>query len=86
MNISTLRNWGGAVAISLPKRLLASLGLGAGAEVEVKLVEGAIVLSPVRRRHTLAQLEKEQRRLERSRGHPDDRTWLDSPARGREIL
>ena len=34
MNVSTLRNWGGAVAVSLPKKLLAALGLGAGAEVQ----------------------------------------------------
>ena len=83
--MATLRNWGGAVAVSLPKKLLAALGLGAGAEVEVKLEDGAIVLSPARRRHTLAQLEREQRRLERSRDRLEDRTWLYSPARGREI-
>jgi len=87
MNVSTLRNWGGAVAVSLPKKLLAMLGLGAGAEVEVKIKEGAIVLSPVRTRRTLAQLEKEQRRLEKLLGRPlANRDWLESPARGRELL
>ena len=87
MNVSTLRNWGGAVAVSLPKKLLAMLGIGAGAEVEVKIKDGAIVLAPVRSRHTLAQLEKEQRNLERSLGRPlADKDWLDSPARGRESL
>ena len=71
----------------MPKKLLAMLGLEAGAEVEVKLKDGAIVLFPVRRRHTLAQLEKEQRRLERSLGRPlGERDWLGSPARGRELL
>lgn len=87
MNVSTLRNWGGAVAVSLPKKLLAVLGIGAGAEVQVKIKDGAIVLSPVRARRTLAQLEKEQRRLERSLGRPlGDQEWLGSPARGRELL
>lgn len=87
MNISTLRNWGGAVAVSVPKKLLAALGLAAGAEVEVKIKDGTIVLSPVRGRHTLAQLEKEQRRLEQSLGRPlAERDWLESPARGRELL
>lgn len=87
MNVSTLRNWGGAVAVSLPKKLLAALGLGAGAEVEVRIKDGALVLSPVRGRHALAQLEKEQRRLERSLGGPlEDREWTDSAPRGREQL
>ena len=87
MNVSTLRNWGGAISVSLPKKLLAMLGLEAGAEVEVKVKDGAIVLSPARRRHTLAQLEKEQRRLEQSLGgRLAERDWVESPARGRELL
>jgi antitoxin ChpS len=87
MNVSTLRNWGGAVAVSLPKKLLAMLGLGAGAAVQVKVKDGAIVLSPVRARRTLAQLEKEQRRLEKSLGRTlAERDWVESPARGRELL
>ena len=87
MNVSILRNWGGAIAVSLPKKVLAVLGLGAGAEVEVKIKDGAIVLSPVRTRHTLAQLEKEQRRLEQSLGRPlADKDWLESSTRGRELL
>jgi len=87
MNVSTLRNWGGAVAVSLPKKVLAMMGLGAGAEVEVAVKNGAIVLSPVRRRHTLAQLEREQQRLEKSLEHPlGDREWLESAACGRELL
>ena len=87
MNVSTLRNWGGAVAISLPKKLLSALGIGAGTEVEVNIKDGAIVLSPVRARFTLAQLEKEQNRLERSLGRRlGERDWLDAPARGRELL
>ena len=85
MNVSTLRNWGGAIAVSLPKKLLAALGLGAGAEVEVRIKEGTLVLSPVRSRHTLAQLEKEQLDLERSLDKPlIAKDWLQSPPRGRE--
>lgn len=87
MNVSTLRNWGGAVAVSLPKKVLAVLGLAAGAEVEVKIKGGAIVLCPIRSRHTLAHLEKEQRSLERSLGEPfSGKDWVNSTARGRESL
>ena len=53
----------------------------------MKIKDGGIVLAPVRSRHTLAQLEKEQRKLERSLGRPlADKNWLGSPARGRESL
>jgi antitoxin component of MazEF toxin-antitoxin module len=87
MNIATLRSWGGAVAVSLPKKILAMLGLRAGSEVVVKLERGSIVLSPTRNRFTLGQLEKEQRRLERSLGRRlADRGWLEASARGRELL
>ena len=87
MTISTLRNWGGAVAVSLPKKLLASLELRAGSEVVVKLKGGNIVLSPARGRFTLAQLEREQRAFERSPGGPRaNGRWLESPAAGRELL
>jgi antitoxin component of MazEF toxin-antitoxin module len=87
MHISTLRNWGGAIAVSLPKKLLAALGLGAGTEVAVRIEDGNIVLSPARERYTLAQLEKEQRALERSHGGPiPGSDWIESPARGRELL
>jgi antitoxin component of MazEF toxin-antitoxin module len=84
---ATLRKWGGAVAVSLPKKLIATLGLEAGSAVEVKIERDSIVLAPARRRHTLVQLEKEQRLLERAAGRePADREWLDGPARGRERL
>jgi antitoxin component of MazEF toxin-antitoxin module len=63
------------------------LGLRAGSEVVVKLERGSIVLSPTRNRFTLGQLEKEQRRLERSLGRRlADRGWLETSARGRELL
>lgn len=82
--IATLRKWGGAIAVSLPKKVLAMLGLRAGAQLEVRVAEGNIVLTPARRRCTLERLEKEQRALERTMGgHPMDKEWLDGSARGR---
>lgn len=87
MTTATLRKWGGAIAVSLPKKVLAMLGLRAGTEVEVKVAEGNIVLSPAKRRYTLAQLEKEQRVLERvTAGRLVDKAWLNDSARGRERL
>lgn len=87
MTTSTLRTWGGAIAVSLPKKVLGMLGLQAGAEVAVRVEDGNIILSPSRGSFTLARLEKEQRALERSgSGVIPDRAWHESPARGRELL
>ena len=84
MATSTLRNWGGAVAVSLPKKVLSLIGLKAGATVEVKIEAGSIVLAPVRQKPSLEQLEKEQRALERKLGRLADPQWLDAPPTGRE--
>jgi antitoxin ChpS len=87
MTVGILRKWGGAVALSLPKKLLAALGLAAGAKVDVRIEDGRIVLSPAAGPYELRQLEKEQRAVERAQGGtPRDRDWLESPARGRERL
>lgn len=83
----TLRKWGGAVAISLPKKILAMLSLEASAEVKIAAENGKIVLSPVRKTLSLSQLIKEQKQLERQIGRrPTDRQWLDDAARGEELL
>jgi AbrB family looped-hinge helix DNA binding protein len=87
VNIATLRNWGGAVAVSLPKKVLVVLGLRAGSEVEVKVEDGKIVLSPARPRLSLAQLEKEQRALERKLGRKlADVDWVADRTEGHEEL
>lgn len=85
MTIATLRKWGGAVAVSLPKKVIATLGLQPGSEVEVKVAAGNIVLSPARPRYTIAQLEKEQKALQRTwGGRLSDPEWVNGSARGRE--
>jgi hypothetical protein len=58
----------------------------AGTKVEVKVKDGALVLIPVRICPTHEQLEREQRRLERTLGNRlGDSEWLKSPPRGREL-
>lgn len=87
MTTATLRKWGGAVAVSLPKKVIATLGLQPGSEVDVKVAAGNIVLSPARPRYTIAQLEKEQKTLERATGGRFvDTEWVNDSARGRERL
>jgi antitoxin ChpS len=86
MSSVTLRKWGGAVAVSLPKKVLALLELDAGSQVEVKAEQGKIVLSPARPKFSLAQLLREQARYERKRARPSERAWVDSAPRGKELL
>ena len=55
-----LRQQGGAIVFAIPPHVLAELGLVAGAEVEVRAVNGFLVARPKveasRRRYTLAEL------------------------------
>ena len=56
MHTATLRAVGGSVSVSLPRQLLRTLGLEAGASVAVTLEAGRLVLAPVKPRHKLADL------------------------------
>ena len=56
MHTATLRAVGGSVSVTLPRQMLRTLGLAAGASVAVTLEEGRLVLSPARPRYTLDEL------------------------------
>ncbi len=87
MTTSTLRNWGGAVAVSLPKKVLALLDLQAGKKVDIAVENGKVVLTPSKPSHTLEQLLKEQMQLERKMGKRiSDQDFLSDAPAGREIL
>lgn len=87
MTTSTLRNWGGAIAVSLPKKVLSLVGLQSGAKVDIAVEDGKVILTPSKPRYTLDQLLKEQTRLERKIGKriSDPEFLVDEPA-GAEIL
>ena len=73
MTTATLRNWGGSIALPIPKELLSLVSLKAGSEVNVDVQAGRLVIEPLRPRYTLAQLMKEHKSLKL----PPDREWLD---------
>ena len=56
MHTATLRAVGGTVFVTLPRQMLRTLGLGAGALVTVTVEGGRIVLAPVRPRYSLTEL------------------------------
>lgn len=81
MLTSTLRNWGGSVALPIPKKILSLAKMAAGGEVEITVDGGNIVISPVRR-HSFADLLAEHRKLKL----PRDDLWLDAGPVGGELL
>jgi antitoxin MazE len=54
---ATVRKWGNSLALRIPKVIAVESDLGYGAVVDLKLVEGKVILIPVRKRKlTLQQL------------------------------
>lgn len=56
MHTATLRAIGGSVSVTLPRQLLRTLGLDAGASVSVAVDGGRLVLTPNRPSYTLDEL------------------------------
>jgi len=78
---STLRVWGGSIALPIPKKILAIAKLAAGREVEITVEGENIVISPVARK-SFSELLAEHRKLDL----PQDDAWLDSAPVGKEML
>jgi antitoxin MazE len=52
-----IRKWGNSLAIRFPQSMLAQLNLQADGEVEIRVDEGRLILSPVKKpKYTLAEL------------------------------
>jgi antitoxin MazE len=75
-----VQKWGNSLALRIPKSFAAEAGLRENADVELSLVEGALVVQPVRPPAlTLAEL---------LRGVTDDNLpgeWDTGPAAGKEV-
>lgn len=73
MNTATLRNWGGSVALPIPRNLLAMLSLQAGEAVDMDVQDGKIIIQPAKPKYSFDQLTKEHKALKL----PKDTAWLD---------
>ena len=83
MSHATLRAQGGSVALTIPKKLLESVGLDAGDRVNIAVERGRIVLDRARRpRYRLADLFAQCK----GKQFAVDREWLDSPRVGGEAI
>lgn len=80
MHTATLRAVGGSVSVTLPRQMLRTLGLAAGASVAVTLEDGRLVLSPTRPRYTLDQLLSGMKPGDM----PADKPWSDTRPTGKE--
>lgn len=81
MHTATLRAVGGSVSVTLPRQMLRTLGLEAGASVAVTVEDGRLVLSPARPRYTLAELLAGMRPGDM----PTAPDWDRAPPSGREV-
>lgn len=82
MHTATLRAIGGSVSVTLPRQLLRTLGLDAGARVAVEVEDGRLVLSPARPRYSLDELLRGMRKGDM----PKAEGWDETPPVGREAL
>ncbi len=57
MTITKIKQWGNSLGVRIPQSLLEQLNLRADAEVEIRLEDGRLILSPVEKPHfTLDEL------------------------------
>lgn len=85
MAVSTLRNVGGSVMMTIPKPLLEDLGLSANAKLDVTVEDGRLVAVPkARPKYTLDELIAEWTPWpERT---AEEQEWLDMPSVGNEVI
>lgn len=83
MPTATLRTVGGSVMMAIPKQLLALVDLQAGAQVDVAVEDGCLIISPQRKKHykladLLIQCDPSLPLT------PEEQMWLDAPSVGLE--
>ena len=81
MHTATLRAVGGSVSVTLPRQMLRTLGLAAGATVAVTIEDGRMVLAATKPRYSLADLVKDMKPGDL----PTAKDWPDAKPVGREV-
>lgn len=88
MPVTTLRASGGAVVMSVPKRLLELVNLQVGSKVEIGVKGDALVVNPARQSKPRYTLEQVLSRCGRNafRKSRADSSWLDDRPAGKEAI
>jgi antitoxin component of MazEF toxin-antitoxin module len=83
----TIKKWGNSLAARLPKAIVESSQLSLNQTVDIEVIKGRVVLSPIRKTkgysldELLAQCEPEAMVLD-----DEDRKGLNAAPKGRELL
>jgi len=83
----TIKKWGNSLATRLPKSIVESCNLHLNQAVEINVIDGRVVISPVEQsvEYKLEDL-LQQCPAEAMELSDDDKEWLNDKALGREIL
>lgn len=85
MATATLRNLGGSVVMTVPKKILDLIHLRAGTKVEMSVENGKLIVQPATKpKYTLTDLLA-QCKPEDFQLTEDDRAWLDAQPVGKEV-
>lgn len=85
MVTATLRNLGGSVVLTVPKKILDLIHLHAGTPVEMRVEDGKLIVQPTMKpKYTLADLLA-QCQPKDFQCTEDDRAWLDIKPVGKEV-
>ena len=77
---TTIQKWGNSQAVRLPKAILEKVSLKENDKVEIRVEEGNLVISPVKRRVSL------QERIAEYRGDYLCSEWDTGKPEGKEVL
>jgi antitoxin ChpS len=85
MPTTTLRNAGGSIVMSIPKRILELVDLHSGSMVDIDVKNGQLVIEPIKKpRYLLADLLAQCD--VNAPINAEEREWLDTAAVGAEDL
>lgn len=85
MNTAKLRKVGGSIMLALPPALLNTMKVGAGANVDIEVEEGCLVIKPhTRPSYSLQELLDQCD--ETAGASPEDQAWVDSKPVGKELI
>ena len=85
MLTTTLRNTGGSVVMTIPKRILDLVNLQSGSVVDIDVKDGHLVIGSVKKpRYALAELLAQCDFTKPVAA--EEKEWLDTPAQGLEDI
>jgi antitoxin MazE len=79
---TTIQKWGNSQGLRIPKTLLEEAGVGIGEAVEIVVLEGKIIISPMRKKRIAVSLEDLVSKIQK-RKKAEETDW--GPPVGKEV-